>query len=312
MNENYPSDDSETSEIIETTEAEVITEDSSNSSSSILPFKSGNSSNEPKWVFYLKLVLPLVLAIISFFLIARYATDINFYSKTTEILDNSKKEVLELMGGSTAASAALTVLPGDIATPIAEELASVSSYFMIVLAALYAERFLLTVIGFAAFKIFIPAACILFFINIFLKKDMLMYLSRRLFVFGVAIFLIIPTSTKISGMINDAYGTNISQITQEAKDASKAVESQANASQSTEEENWFSSLISSAKNAVSQTVDKMENVLNKLLDALAVMIVTSCVIPIVIIIIFIWLIKMIFNLNIDMKTPKYLTRKKKI
>ena len=62
---------------------------------------------------------------------------------------------------STAASAAITLLPGDAATPIAEKLADISGYFLLALCAIYLEKYLLTVTAYATFRLLVPAACLL-------------------------------------------------------------------------------------------------------------------------------------------------------
>lgn len=55
---------------------------------------------------------------------------------------------------------------------------------------------------------------------------------------------------------------------------------------------------------MSGVVEKVENILNDFVEALAVMIVTSCVIPIVVIIFFIWLVKNILGMNISIPVKK--------
>ena len=64
--------------------------------------------------------------------------------------------MLELTAASTAASAAITLLPGDTATPIAEKLADLSGYFLIVLCAIFLEKYLLTITSYVSFTILIP------------------------------------------------------------------------------------------------------------------------------------------------------------
>ncbi len=51
-----------------------------------------------------------------------------------------KTTALELTAAATAASAAITLIPGDAGTPIADKLADLSSYFLIVVCAIYLEK----------------------------------------------------------------------------------------------------------------------------------------------------------------------------
>lgn len=55
----------------------------------------------------------------------------------------------------------LAVIPGDATTPIADQIMELSGYLLIVVCVLVLEKALLTVCGFLAFKIFVPAVCVL-------------------------------------------------------------------------------------------------------------------------------------------------------
>ena len=104
----------------------------------------------------------VLVALISFFVVGRYASDPAFYAKTVAALDEKRETVMKLVGASTGSSAAVSLLPGDAGTPIAEKLVDLSSDFLIVIAAIYLEKYLLTILGFTAFKVLIPVACLLF------------------------------------------------------------------------------------------------------------------------------------------------------
>ena len=52
--------------------------------------------------------------------------------------------------------------------------------------------------------------------------------------------------------------------------------------------------------------------LNKFIDAIAILLITSCVIPIVVLFTFVWLVKIIFNVNVSLpKLNKAKTETKK-
>ena len=54
---------------------------------------------------------------------------------------------------------------------------------------------------------------------------------------------------------------------------------------------------------VGTKIDEFKTMLNNMLEALAVMIVTSCLIPIIVLLFFIWLIKVILNVTVPMPMP---------
>ena len=84
----------------------------------------------------------VILALASIFGVAKLTTDPAFYQKSIAALEEKQETVLELTAASTAASAAITLLPGDTATPIADKLADLSGYFLIVLCAIFLEKYL--------------------------------------------------------------------------------------------------------------------------------------------------------------------------
>ena len=75
-----------------------------------------------------------------------------------EYLDTKRNTVLALTAASTTASTALTLLKDDWATPVANELAELSGYFMIILAAIVLEKYLITLSGLVVFQYIVPAA----------------------------------------------------------------------------------------------------------------------------------------------------------
>ena len=49
------------------------------------------------------------------------------------------------------------------------------------------------------------------------------------------------------------------------------------------------------KNTLSVTADSVKNMVNKFIDGLAVLIVTTCLIPVLVIVFFIWLVKLVLG-----------------
>ena len=112
-----------------------------------------------------RVMIAIVLSLVSFFMLSKYASSPETYKKTIASLDDKKATATGLAASATAASVAISAIPSDVATPVADELAELSSYFIIILGAIYLEKFLLTIIGYVVFKFFIPVACILYIID---------------------------------------------------------------------------------------------------------------------------------------------------
>ncbi|MFR2310796.1 hypothetical protein [Roseburia inulinivorans] len=266
-------------------------------------------------------LIPIVIALLSFFVIARFTSSTEFNAKTIQSLDDKKTTVMELAAASTAASAAITLIPGDVGTPIANKLADLSSYFLIVLSAIYLEKYLVTITGYAAFKILVPIACVFFSGYLLWRKEILRVVAQKFLLFGLAVYLVIPASVKVADMIETTYASSIESTIETAKQTTDEIESETGESgqvddkssneksqsdsDSDSKENaggFFSGLFNKVQEGVSTATANVENVLNNFIEALAILLVTSCLIPILVLIFFVWLVKMLLGLNIDIPT----------
>ena len=242
--------------------------------------------------------LLLALALVSFFPVAQKMSQPQTFSHAIESLDKKQETVLELTAASTAASAAITLLPGDAATPIAEKLADLSGYFLIVLCAIFLEKYLLTVMAGAAFRVLLPLACVLLAASLFFYRDTLRALSKKLALFALAVVLIIPTSIFLSDSIETTYRASIDATEAIGKATDENADSEAKGGLS----GLFSKVTEGVSSAATAAVDKLKHVLNDFLEALAVMLVTSCLIPVLVLVFFVWLLKLF--LGVDAPAPR--------
>lgn len=175
----------------------------------------------PAWA-----LLPLIVAAISFFVVAKYTSSTEFNARIIASLDEKKTTVMELTAASTAASAAITLIPGDVGTPIADKLADLSGYFLIVLCAIYLEKYLVTIMGYAAFKILIPVACLFFSAYILFHREGCRVLAQKFLLFGLAVYLVIPASVKVSDMIEATYASSIESTLENAKQTTEEIQAE--------------------------------------------------------------------------------------
>lgn len=287
--------------------------------------------DKKKWI---GIVLLLVFAILSFSAGAKYASAPEHHKETIAALDEKKDTVLELTVAATATSALITLIPGDVGTPIAEKVADLSGYLLIVLCAVYLEKYLVTLTGYAAFKLFIPAACVLFAGNLILKNRSIGRLARRLLAFGICIFLVVPASVKLSDLIDNTYHAQIEMTLEEAKGTQKILESESGEGVEVQQRNsgaqtgqssdqlenqgtgvaglWEKAkgALGSAKETATSVVEnmtlsseellqKIEHSLSRFAEAIAVMLITSCVIPVLVLLVFFWLIKVFLDLDMS-------------
>lgn len=201
-----------------------------------------------------------------------------------------------------AASTALAAIPGDATTPVANKLADLTSYFLVILMVVFLEKYLVTLTGYAAFSVLIPAACVLLAVGICLNRNLLKILAAKIAVFAVVIFTIIPVSMNISSIIEETYDVSMETTIQEAEDITDEI------GESTDSDgNIIEQALSKIKDGVTGLLEKGETLLNHFIETIAVMLVTACVIPILVLLFMIWFVQMLFGIKVNV--PKDMLKK---
>ena len=239
-------------------------------------------------------VLLILVALVSFLPVADRAVDPESHARTIAAIDDKVDTVLKLTATSTVASAAVSAIPGDTATPIASKLADFTEYFLLILCVLYSEKYLLTIIGFGTFKILIPIACLLTILGLFVNPRLLRRIAAKLAIIGLALYFVIPLSLKVSDMIYDAYRLSIDSTIASAEELSEETADLADAA---DDKNVINAILNRLSETADSLTDKAANILNRFVETLAVMIVTSCVIPILVLLFFLWVIKQLTGVD---------------
>lgn len=139
-----------------------------------------------------------------------------------EYLDSKRNTVITLAGAATASSTALTLLKDDWATPIANELAELSIYFIIILAAIVLEKYLITLSGLIFFQYIVPIVCVLIICNIIWRNmEWTRVLAFKLMAFGLALFLLVPACVQVCRVIEGTYDTSIQAAMESAQNATE-------------------------------------------------------------------------------------------
>ena len=253
------------------------------------------------------IAISLIVGLLSWFVVSGYVSSPEFHKDTLAELEEKQTTVLELSSASAAASAAITLIPGDTATPIANKLADLSSHFLLVLCAIFLEKYLLTITGTITFSILIPVSCLLYILYALFDWRSLRQLAAKLTAFGLLIFLVIPSSVWLSNMIEDTYQASIDQTIETAKEATAEIEANAS-SEEQEDEGFLSGILSAVTDGVSNVIsgitEKAGELVNSFIEALAVMLVTCCVIPILVLLPFVWFAKILLAVDIPIHYGK--------
>lgn len=259
--------------------------------------------NVRRWIAVVALV---VIALLSAFVLAGKLSDPAFHASSIAALDEKKVTVTELTAAVAAGSVIISAVPGDATTPIANQVAEMATYLLIVVGAILLEKFLLTMTFLVTFQYLIPIACVLTGIWLFTNRTALVQLAVRLTVFGVIICLIVPASVQMSTLVEETFDI---QQTVDAVQQSVDEFGQVDAGEETENESsdlfdWVSGIGESITSGVTDLKQKAEQMLSRFIDAIAVLIITNCVLPIVVLVFFLWVTKLIFGVQLPVSARK--------
>lgn len=263
---------------------------------------------------YLNIAIIFLLSlaiILSCTVIGSRMTDPAAYSHTIEVLDQNRTTVLGLSAASAAASAAVSALPDDICSPLAQEISEFTTWFLMILAVIYLEKYLLTIFGAVACYFLIPVGCGSLLIDRFFPKPFLQNLGTKLVAFGAALLLVIPTSVWVSDQINAIYSQSIALTVQSAEAVSDNLFGDA-AGENAEDTTVIDeakAILGDVSGSVAGVIEQFKNVLNRFIEATAVMIVTTCFIPILVIAFFTWIVKALFHFPVSFPSHFPETRK---
>ena len=291
------------------------------------------------------IALLVIVALVFAFPVADVMGSKETYRGSIEKLDAKAQTVTALVGTTTAASVAISAIPGDTGIPVADKLMDVAADFAIVLGAIYLEKYMLTIFGLAACRVVVPLACALGIGYVLVREDVpwragLRASAVKLALLALALTLVVPASVQVSNMIEETFEYDAASVssemsaddeeaggvaaTTEGAGASADAEADDAAVSSSFEEApdastdpigafaaWVGGLgkdigsaLSGAGAAVSSGVtgilDTAKDWVARLIEAFAVMIVTNCVIPVVVLLFFVWIINVLMGLNIEL------------
>ncbi|MGX8721408.1 MAG: hypothetical protein ACSW79_09945, partial [Eubacteriales bacterium] len=226
-----------------------------------------------------RVVLCILLAVISFFILGRLLSSPETYSGILQSLDSKVQSVLRLTASSTAVSVGITAIPSDIGTPIAEKLADFSEYGILILCVLYAEKYLMTILGSGVFRFILPAVCVLYALSFFRSKSSFRPILEKIAVVSLALYFVIPLSVHVSDLIYNTYQDSIDSTISAAEDLA---EDTALLSEAGEDQGAFQRILNALSESTSSLVDRAGEILNRFIESLAIMIVTSCLIPLLV------------------------------
>lgn len=243
----------------------------------------------------------LVGALLSMFVLTEITTSKEMFKGVIEVLNQKSKSVLGLTATTAATSTAISLLPNDAGIPIANEIANLSSWLLVITCAIQLEKFLVVSMGYISFGILVPISCVSGIIYQFSKKEAFKKFAIKFVIFAIVLFLLIPTSIGVTKIIDKS----VDELN------GLYVPGQEEVVAETEEQSFWDKLVDKIESSVNEAIEKAENTLNKLVNEIAALVVTSIVIPVLVFMLFIWLINTFLGTNLKLPKPKKRTFYKK-
>jgi predicted PurR-regulated permease PerM len=253
--------------------------------------------------------------VFSFTVLTHVIPESKFVQDTVKHLEDSQNTIMKFSGTTIATSLSLSALPNDFASPLASTVSDLNTYFIFIFAVLFVEK-LLVIEGIKiALAAIIPAACILYIASLVFEKEGFRKFGKKLLIVGISVILVIPISTHFTEKVCADYLTYVDETIEEADAGANKINELM--TEDAEDATFFDKLTDAFKTAITDVNDLLayfKNVVKKFVNSVAVMIVTTFVLPMLVMLLFRWLLTELFALHlpepkVSIKLPKELKKR---
>ena len=249
----------------------------------------------------IKILALLLTAVLSFFVASAKLPESNFVADSFESVQESSNTVMKFSAATLSTSLAISALPDDFATPLADSLADMNIYFIAILAILFFEKILIRYGIKVAFTVLIPLACLSGVLFVTTKKDILKGLAARLCVLGLAVAFVVPCSTHITNVVAADLTDYVNDTIQETEDgAGKLNEAMDGGAEDRTVFERLSDLFQTAIQDLSDLMLHFQNTIRRSMNSIAILILTNCLMPLLTFFVLKWLLGEIFQIVIPL------------
>lgn len=252
-----------------------------------------------------KILLLIFIMVFSFCVLANKVPESEWVKNAKGSLEESRETIMEFSGATIATSLAISALPDDFASPLANTLTDMNKYFVFIFAVLFVEE-LIVVEGIRiAFSCIIPFACLLYGISILSDKNLFKEFALKIAILGLAVVVVVPFSTHFTETVCDDYLVYVDETIAEADaGATKVNDIMATSDEDATIFDKLSGAFETAIQDVTMLLEHFNNVIKKCVNSIAIMLVTTFVVPLLVLVFFRWLLKELFSLNLDVMLLK--------
>lgn len=269
------------------------------------------SVQKSKWV--LNLLIPVLIAVLSFFVLSEKIPQTQFVQTSLESVEKSKTTVMEFAGATLATSLAISALPDDFASPLAESLADMNKYFIFILIVLFVERLILMQGIKVSFLAIIPIGCLLYAFGYAIRREFFINFGKKIGLLGLALVLVIPCSTHVTNYVGKEYLEYVDETIQDTQKGSDTI-NEIVLSEDTEQ-TIFEKLSGAFKTAIQGVKDLLQyfnNMIKKCMNSIAIMIITTFLLPLINLFFFKWLLAELFQIKFAVPDVAAYRRKKDV
>ena len=253
-----------------------------------------------------KILLAAFILVLSAVVLSRKVPETQFVQSAINQLEDNQGTVTAFSSATIATSLALSSLPDDFASPLANTVSDLNVYFIVLYAVIFIEKLIVIEGTKIALRWIIPIACGFFIASILLDKNSFKNLGTKLLVLGISLVLVIPVSIRLTNAVCSDYMVYVEETIAEASAGAGKI----NELMTTESDTTFFEKISEAfKTAIKGISDLLtyfKNVIKRCVTSIAILMITNFALPVAILFIFRWLLKELFAFNLPI--PQALTR----
>lgn len=177
---------------------------------------------------------------------------------------------------------------------------TLTTWLLVVTVVLFLQKYSLTIIGKLVFIVICPIIIGVFGIGLLRRNKKLLLKSVNGFIIAALVFFTIPIGVNLSNEVKETYNFSLNNTLAEAENAKEKTDEVAGDGED-DDQNFIAGAISKVTDAVSSTVmgglEAAEKYLNTLTESLAVLVVTSCIIPLCVMLVFVWIIKVLIGID---------------
>lgn len=249
----------------------------------------------------IKILSLSLIAALSFFVATAKLPETYFVKDSLESVEASANTVMRLSAATLSASLAISALPDDFATPLADSLADMNLYFVAILVALFLEKILIRYGINVAFTILIPLACFAGALFIVTRRNLLKSLAIRLCVLALAVAFVVPCNTHITGIVASDLTAYVNDTIEETEGgAGKLHEAMKGGAEDKTMFEKLSDLFQTAIRDISDLMLHFQNTIRKCMNSIAILILTNCLMPLLTFFVLKWILRELFQIAIPL------------